>query len=203
MGDIFKGKKQQPKTKPQTTTAVKDGGDDLGFDELFATDLARVKSTKGDEKNILKQQIINKYQEHFDKLVSTGNLNSDFVFWMIAWHLDIGLVDEIYDTVLLAIDNGLKTPFKSNFITFVTDSLREYFAKSTNIDHHIVFDFVIEYRDHKDVNRIAMAKLLKLAGDLSTNDEEILEFYENAFALDEGVGVKKKITALKKTTCRQ
>ena len=173
------------------------------YPELDA-DLQRLKSYQGDEaRNPIRAELINKWSKQAaDYLRNSPSLeHCDLVFWWVVWHFDSGKTDRAVELSLQAIDKGLTCPqrFNRSFVTFYCDSLlaaAKPLGENSGIPAWLADAIGKTDSEQWSLPPVVRAKLHKRAGELTTDDAEKLDHYQSAGALDNKIGLKKKIEEL-------
>lgn len=209
MANLFKKHRESIAVSKTTLTNKKQKTTHtIGTDELLNADLVHIKQTEKSARDMLKEQLIRKYQEVFDSACKAVDWTDNrLIFWNIIWRFDVGDIASAFAIAKVAIERGLNSDakvFKSTFTTVVADTIfkwadAQYKAEATT---RPFLDEMIELlKNGLDIHPIPHAKLLKLHGDIikPKNPTLALAHFTKAQELDETIGVKGRIKELNKT----
>lgn len=151
-----------------------------------------------------KRELLPNYTGYIDGVIASGvGVQNDMLLTLMVWCLDVGELGRATDIAQFALLNDMVMP--EPFTTSVAAVYAREFANQLIKDNTLADDKLV-YRavhltDDYDMPDEIRAKLYRSLGDVVKKDapKEAMTAYETALRLDDKVGVKGELNALKKT----
>lgn len=155
-----------------------------------------------------KRELLPNYEEYVKGVLEAAPGHQDEVLMtLMVWYLDVGDLETGLDIADYAVANGLETPdrYQRSTANLVAETVADYALNSEREDPDLeVIEAVkrtVDMFGESDMHDQVKAKLFKAYGYrlwILEKPEEAKEALERALKLNDRVGVKKDIEALKK-----
>lgn len=151
-----------------------------------------------------KRELLPNYTGYIDGVIASGvGVQNDMLLTLMVWCLDVGELDRATDIAQFALLNDMvmPEPFTTSIATVYAREFAQQVIKEPSLATSELVYRAVHLTDDYDMPDEVRAKLYRALGDVIKQDapKEAMTAYETALRLDDKVGVKGELNALKKT----